>query len=158
MCACKGSGKFDPIIEVVPDTGHVYSLFMIGFNVWFMKSTDHGATWSAPVKTYGNVSWNDKPILAVSNDGNDVYASFNGPTGGDPWIAQSHDAGATWTQVKITNSDRYVFAFDGDVDARRERLLQRIEPALQQRRQALRAGRRDRGARLHLARPRCHLG
>jgi hypothetical protein len=117
LCACKGSGQFDPIIEVVPDTGHVYSLFMIGFNVWFMKSEDHGATWSAPVKTYGNVSWNDKPILAVSDDGDDVYAAFNGPTGGDPWIAQSHDAGATWTQVKITDSGRYVFAFDGDVDA-----------------------------------------
>jgi hypothetical protein len=117
LCACKGGGQFDPIIEVVPDTGDVYSLFMIGFNVWFTKSTDHGATWSAPVKTYGNVSWNDKPIIAVSDDGQDVYASFNGPTGGDPWIAQSHDAGETWTQVKITDSGRYVFAFDGDVDA-----------------------------------------
>jgi len=82
-----------------------------------MKSTDHGATWSAPVKTYGNVSWNDKPILAVSDDGNDVYASFNGPTGGDPWVAQSHDAGATWTQVKLVDSGRYDFTFDGDVDA-----------------------------------------
>jgi hypothetical protein len=117
LCACKGSGQFDPIVEVVPDTGHVYSLFMVGFNVWFTKSTDHGATWSEPVKTYGNVSWNDKPIIAVSDDGTGVYAAFNGPTGGDPWIAQSHDAGTTWTQIKITDSARYVFAFDGDVDA-----------------------------------------
>jgi hypothetical protein len=117
LCACKGSGQFDPIIEVVPNTGHVYSLFMIGFNVWFMKSTDHGATWSAPVKTYGNVSWNDKPVIAVSDDGQDVYASFNGPTGGDPWVATSHDAGATWSQVKLVDSGRYDFTFDGDVDA-----------------------------------------
>ena len=131
---------------------------MIGFNVWFMKSTDHGATWSAPVKTYGNVSWNDKPILAVSDDGKDVYASFNGPTGGDPWIASSHDAGATWSQVKLIDSDRYVFAFDGDVDADGNVYFSEFEPALQQRRQALRAGRRDRGARLHLAGQGRHVG
>jgi hypothetical protein len=115
LCACPGKGQFDPIIEVVPDTGDVYSLFMIGFNVWFTKSTDHGATWSAPVQTWGNVAWNDKPILAVSDDGRDVYAAFNGATGGDPWIAHSSDGGATWSQVKLIDSKRYVYAFDGDV-------------------------------------------
>ncbi|MBF8290887.1 MAG: Exo-alpha-sialidase, partial [Chloroflexi bacterium] len=86
-----------------------------GYNVVFMKSTNHGTTWSAPVKTYGNVSWNDKPVLAMSDDGKDVYISFNGPTGGDPWVAQSHDFGATWTQRKLTDSARYIFAFDADV-------------------------------------------
>ena len=115
LCACAGKGQFDPIIEVVPTTGDVYSLFMIGFNVWFTKSNDHGATWSQPVAVYGTVSWNDKPILAVSDDGREVYAAFNGPTGGDPWIARSADSGATWSQVKITDSKRYVYAFDGDV-------------------------------------------
>jgi hypothetical protein len=115
LCACKGKGQFDPIIEVVPDTGHVYALFMIEFNVWFTKSTDHGQTWSAPVKTYGNVAWNDKPIIAVSNDGKDVYAAFNGATGGDPWVVQSHDAGLSWTQYKVIDSKEYVYAFDGDV-------------------------------------------
>jgi BNR repeat-like domain len=117
LCACKGSGQFDPIIEVVPNNGNVYSLFMIGFNVWFTKSTDHGATWSPAVKTFGNVSWNDKPIIAMSNDGKDVYASFNGPTGGDPWVASSHDAGVTWSQVKLLDTGRYDYTFDGDVDA-----------------------------------------
>lgn len=117
LCACKGSGQFDPIIEVVPNTGAVYALYMNGFNVMFMRSVDHGAHWSTPVKTYGNVSWNDKPILAVSDDGNHVYVMFNGPTGGDPWLAQSHDGGATWTQKKLVDSTRYVFAFDGDVDS-----------------------------------------
>ena len=115
LCACKGGGQFDPIIEVVPNTGSVYAVYMAGFNVVFVKSTDHGQTWSAPVKTYGNVSWNDKPVLAVSDDGRDVYVPFNGPTGGDPWLAQSHDFGATWTQTKLVNSDRYYFAFDADV-------------------------------------------
>jgi hypothetical protein len=88
---------------------------MNGFNVMFTKSTDHGATWSTPVKTYGKVSWNDKPILATSDNGQDVYVSWNGPQSGDPYVAQSHDAGVTWTQTKIVNSSRYFFAFDGDV-------------------------------------------
>ena len=117
LCACKGSGQFDPIIEVVPNTGAVYAAYMNGFNVMFIKSTDHGANWSAPVKTYGNVSWNDKPTLAVSDDGVDVYISFNGPTGGDPWMAQSHNSGASWTQTKLVDSNRYYFDFDSDVAA-----------------------------------------
>ena len=115
LCPCKGSGQFDPIIEVVPSTGDVYAAYMNGFNVLFTKSTDHGQTWSPPVGVYGKVSWNDKPVLAVSDDGKHVYVSFNGPTGGDPFVAQSHDRGKTWKQTKVVDSDRYVFAFDGDV-------------------------------------------
>jgi hypothetical protein len=115
LCACKGSWQYDPVIEVVPDTGDVYAAYLNGFNVVFTKSVDHGLTWSAPTATYGNVSWTDKPVIATSDDGRDVYISFNGPTGGDPWIAQSHDFGATWTQTKVVDSDRYYFAFDADV-------------------------------------------
>src|SRR4029079_14599374 len=62
-------------------------------------------------------SWNDKPVLATSDDGKDVYITFNGPTGGDPWIAQSHDSGGTWAQSKLVDSARYFFAFDADVAA-----------------------------------------
>jgi len=115
LCACKGSGQFDPIIEVVKNTGNVYAVYMNGYNIMFTKSTNHGSTWSAPVKIYGNVSWNDKPVLAVSDNGNDVYVPFNGPTGGDPWLAQSHDGGTSWTQTKLVDSNRYYFAFDADV-------------------------------------------
>jgi hypothetical protein len=115
LCPCKGSGQFDPIIEVVPSNGNVYAVYMNGYNVMFTKSTTHGSSWSAPVKTYGNVSWNDKPVVAVSDDGQDVYISFNGPTGGDPWAVVSHDAGATWSQTKLVDSNRYYFAFDADV-------------------------------------------
>ena len=115
LCACKGSGQFDPIIEVVPNTGHVYAIYMNGYNVVFTKSTNHGQTWSTPVKTYGQVSWNDKPVLAMSNDGQHVYVSWNGPNAGDPWVAQSHDAGATWTQTKLVDGPRYFFAYDADV-------------------------------------------
>jgi hypothetical protein len=115
LCACKGSWQYDPQIEVVPDTGDVYAAYLNGFNTVFLKSTDHGKTWSAPVKTYGKVSWTDKPALAMSDSGRDVYLSFNGPTGGDPFVAQSHDFGKTWTQTKLVDSKTYYFAFDADV-------------------------------------------
>ena len=67
---------------MVPSTGHIYAVWMNDFDVYFSKSTNNGATWSAPVKTYGKVSWNDKPILAVSDDGQHVYVAWNGPSGG----------------------------------------------------------------------------
>jgi hypothetical protein len=121
VCECKGGkGQFHPVIEVVPNTGDVYVLFMggggNGFNVFFTKSSDHGKTWSTPAPTWGDVAWTDKPVIAVSDDGRDVYAAFNGPTGGDPYVAQSHDAGATWTQSKLLNNKGSFHAFDGDVD------------------------------------------
>jgi hypothetical protein len=116
LCECRGwSGQFDPIIEVVPDTGDVVAVWMNDFNVFFSRSSDRGVTWSAPVATYGNVSWNDKPVLAVSDDGRDVYVSLNGPTGGDPYAMQSHNGGRTWSQTKLVDSKRYFFAFDADV-------------------------------------------
>ena len=46
LCACKGSGQFDPIIEVVRNTGAVYAVYMNGFNVVFTKSSNHGTSWS----------------------------------------------------------------------------------------------------------------
>src|SRR5919106_927469 len=116
ICACRGAqGQFDHIIEVVPNTGDVYAVWMNDFNVVFSRSTDHGQTWRTPVPTWGNVSWNDKPTLATSRGGRHVYISWNGPTGGDPWVAQSHDFGQTWTQTKVVDSRRYFFAYDGAV-------------------------------------------
>ncbi|MGZ4149461.1 MAG: sialidase family protein [Actinomycetota bacterium] len=116
LCACKGSGQFDPLIEVVPDTGDVYAAYMNGYNVVFLRSSDHGRTWTGPIATWGNVSWGDKPAMAMSDSGRDVYISFNGPQGGDAWVAQSHDYGDTWTQSKVAKSkDDYFFAYDADV-------------------------------------------
>ncbi len=116
LCACRRvHGQYDPEIEVVPGTGAVYAAWMNDFDIQFAKSLDHGKTWGAPVPVYGTVAWGDKPVLASSNDGRDVYVSFNGPTGGDPWVAVSHDAGDTWSQVRVTQSDRYYFGYGGAV-------------------------------------------
>jgi hypothetical protein len=121
LCACTGAkGQWDPIIEVVPNTGAVYAAFLIGdrhngFSTVFTKSTNHGTTWSEPVHVYGNVSWTDKPELATSPSGRDVYVSWNGPQGGDLYVGQSHDYGATWTQQKLSDDKRYYYAYDARV-------------------------------------------
>jgi hypothetical protein len=123
LCVCLGSkAQYDPTIEVVPNTGAVYSVFLNAdragaFSAAFMKSTDHGATWTDPVHVYGNVSWTDKPEVTMDATGKDVYVSWNGPQGGDLYIGQSHDYGVTWTQQKLTDTKRYYYAYDARVMA-----------------------------------------
>jgi hypothetical protein len=112
LCTCRTvQGQHDPLIEVVPETGKVYAVWMDDFDIQFSKSADHGRTWSTPVPIYGRVAWGDKPNFAASADGQDVYVLFNGPTNGDVYAASSHDAGKTWSQVRVTNSERYNFAY-----------------------------------------------
>jgi hypothetical protein len=121
LCTCTGSGaQYDPTIEVVPNTGAVVAVFLNadragGFSSVYMSSSDHGETWTDPVHVYGKVAWTDKPEVTTSPGGRDVYVSWNGPQGGDPWIGQSHDFGETWTQTKLVTSKRYFFAWDADV-------------------------------------------
>jgi hypothetical protein len=121
ICICRGSkAQYDPTIEVVPNTGAVYTAFLNadragGFSTVFMKSTDHGKSWTDPVHVYGNVSWTDKPEITMNATGRDVYVSWNGPQGGDLYVGQSHDFGKTWTQQKLTKTKRYYYAYDGRV-------------------------------------------
>jgi hypothetical protein len=121
ICEClRSKAQYDPTIEVVPNTGAVYSAFLNwdrhnGFSTVFTKSTDHGATWTEPVHVYGNVSWTDKPEITMSSSGKDVYVSWNGPQGGDLYVGQSHDYGATWTQQHLSDDKRYYYAYDARV-------------------------------------------
>ena len=121
LCAClRSKAQYDPTIEVVPNTGAVYAAFLNadrhnGFSTVFMKSTDHGATWTSPVHVYGNVSWTDKPEITSSASGKHVYVSWNGPQGGDLYVGISHDFGKTWTQKKLTSDKRYYYAYDARV-------------------------------------------
>jgi BNR repeat-like domain len=116
LCRCKGvRAQYDPLIEVVPGTGDVVAVWMNGFKIQFARSTDHGATWTEPTWIHPDVKWGDKPNLAISDDGQDVYVQFNGPTGGDAYSAASHDGGLTWSTTKITDSDRYYFDYGGAV-------------------------------------------
>ena len=116
VCRCEGTAwQADPILEVARNTGSVYAIWMNGWNVHFSRSDDHGRTWTDPVSTKGKVAWNDKPAMTVSDDGQDVFVSWNGPSGGDAFVARSNDAGATWRRRKVVDSDRYYFAYDGTI-------------------------------------------
>lgn len=116
LCRCKGvNAQYDPLIEVVPDTGDVVAVWMNRFEIQFSRSTDHGTTWSKPVLIHPDVRWGDKPNMALSADGQDVYVQFNGPTGGDVYASTSHDGGVTWSTARLTTSDRYYFDYGGAV-------------------------------------------
>jgi hypothetical protein len=121
ICQCdRSKAQYDPTIEVVPNTGAVYSAFLNwdrhnGFSTVFTKSTDHGQNWTEPVHVYGNVSWTDKPEITMSPSGKNVYVSWNGPQGGDLYVGISHDFGETWTQKKLSDDKRYYYAYDARV-------------------------------------------
>ena len=60
----------------------------------------------------------------------DVYVSWNGPTSGDPWVAQSHNGGATWTQTKIVDSHPVLLRVRRRRAAQRHGRVLRGEPRL----------------------------
>lgn len=116
LCPCRGvKGQYDPLIEVVPDTGAVYAVWMNNFQIHFSRSANHGRTWTEPIHVHTDTRWGDKPILATSADGQDVYVAFNGPSVGDSHVSWSHDGGGTWSHARTSESERYYFAYGGHV-------------------------------------------
>jgi hypothetical protein len=116
LCACRGThAQNDPVIAV-SNSGAIYAVFMNDYNpgVSFTKSTDHGATWSTPIALKGKgISFSDKPWMAISPNGQDVYVAFNSS---DSYIVSSHDGGSTFSARTKTNSDSlYWFAEGGAV-------------------------------------------
>jgi hypothetical protein len=118
LCVCAGSdrGQYDPQV-VVDANGTVYAAWLQGFQpgVSVSRSTDHGRTWSTPVSM--PTAWSDKPWLAVSPSGDDVYVAYNGPSHGDSFVGVSHDGGETFAATKVTVRNRYFFAGGGWVSA-----------------------------------------
>jgi hypothetical protein len=108
----------DPEIEVATD-GAIYALWLDAYTpgVKFTKSTDHGVTWSTP-KVFvgsggGRKNWSDKPIIAISPNGQHVYVAFNAS---NSFISASHDFGQTFSApVKTNNDTRYWFHNGGAV-------------------------------------------
>lgn len=107
----------DPEIEVA-NTGTIYAAWLDDFRpgVKFLKSSDRGATWSTPISFTGKgqkPAWSDKPILAISSNGQHVYVAFNAS---DSYVVASHDFGATFSAAVKTNNDtRYWFHNGGAV-------------------------------------------
>lgn len=116
ICACKNvKAQNDPVLAV-SNTGVVYAVWMNDYNpgVVFAKSSDHGVTWTAPIAVKGRgLSFTDKPWMAISPDGKDVYVAFNSS---DSYVVASHNYGASFSARIKTNTDtRYYFAEGGAV-------------------------------------------
>jgi hypothetical protein len=116
ICACKNvKAQNDPEIAVATD-GTLYAAWLNDYQpgVVFSKSTNHGVTWSTPKSVEGKgLSFSDKPILAISPTGKDVYIAFNSS---DSYVVSSHDFGATFgTRVKTNSDTLYWFAEGGAV-------------------------------------------
>jgi hypothetical protein len=107
----------DPQIEVSSD-GTIYVAWLNDYvpGVKFIKSADRGKSWTAPISiTTKSIkpNWSDKPTLAISADGRDVYIAFNAS---DSYVVASHDYGATFSQpVQTSNDKRYWFHTGGIV-------------------------------------------
>lgn len=107
----------DPQVEVATG-GAIYVAWIDGYDpgVRFTRSTDRGATWSLPLAFTGRrkvPTWSDKPVLAISADGRDVYIGFNAS---DSYVTASHDFGVSFgPNVKTSNDTRYWFHTAGAV-------------------------------------------
>jgi hypothetical protein len=116
LCPCTGVvAQNDPQIEAASD-GTLYAAWLNDFvpGVVVSKSHDHGRTWTAPItlKTPA-IEFGDKPALAISSTGRDVYVAWNAS---DSYVSVSHDYGATFDAPTKTNNDtRYWFAYSGAV-------------------------------------------
>ena len=104
----------DPVL-LVSTAGVIYAAWMNNWDVVFMRSADHGRTWHdlADFRRAAGLSFTDKPWLAISPSGRDVYQAFNAS---NSYVAASHDYGRTWSRPVRTNADhRYWFAEGGAV-------------------------------------------
>ena len=116
LCACPGiGGQNDPQIEVTRK-GAIYAAWLNDYvpGVVFSKSNDHGRTWTHPITLKAPaIAFGDKPALAISPTGHDVYVAWNAS---DSYISVSHDFGASFAAPVKTNMDsRYWFAYAGAV-------------------------------------------
>jgi BNR repeat-like domain len=120
LCPCRGSkAQYDPEIELDAH-GSLHAAWLDGFDpgVTYSRSDDGGRTWTRPVAVDKQLSFSDKPIVAVSDDGQDVYIAFNGPPHGAAWVAVSHDGGDHFSRpVLAEQNGRYHFAGGGTVSS-----------------------------------------
>ena len=104
-------GQWDSQIVVDPVDGKtVFASFMQNnkSDIVVAKSTDFGAHWTFVTADATN-SGTDKPILAVR--GRDVYVVYNHSQ--TIWSANSHDGGATFSEVKVNQNGKLGWSLAG---------------------------------------------
>ena len=113
--AVTGNRQADPQIAVARD-GTIFVTLLdhaatFDNAVLLVKSSDHGATWTAPIaveRSGGKIKGPDKPILVISPSGTDVYVAFNtfdSPSVYSSRVTASHDGGLTFLPSVRTNDD-----------------------------------------------------
>jgi hypothetical protein len=108
ICTCSGvAGQWDPVLATT-SSGSVYGTWMNSNTIVFSKSTDHGTTWSTPLKVSGK-SWADKPWMATSANGNDVYVAYESRS--QLFLTASHNAGTSFSTPIAVNSDSSVYRY-----------------------------------------------
>ena len=104
-------GQWDSQIVVDPADGQtVYASFMQNnkSDIIVAKSTNFGANWTYVTADATN-SGTDKPILAVR--GQNVHVVYNHSQ--TIWSANSHDGGATFTEVKVNQNGKLGWSLAG---------------------------------------------
>jgi hypothetical protein len=97
-----GQGNFNDKTDLTADpaTGNVYAAWSdfhgSGCNeIFFSRSTDHGATFSAPLKISSGICGNQGPSIVVGPGGH-VYVGWEGNTGGSKANAPGGVSGAAF--------------------------------------------------------------
>ncbi len=107
--------QYDPQIAVT-DAGVIDVVCLDGFRpgVVFARSHDHGASWSKAVRLDDKMQYSDKPTLAISPAGKDVYVAYNSYYA--LYVSVSHDYGVTWAApVRATAHRRWYYSLSGTV-------------------------------------------
>ncbi len=107
--------QYDPQIAVAGD-GTIDVVCLDGFRpgVVFVRSRDHGDRWTKAVAIAKPLTYSDKPTLAISADGRDIYVSFNSRYA--LYVAASHDGGDTWSApVRATAKHYWYYSYGASV-------------------------------------------
>jgi hypothetical protein len=103
-------------LAVDPATGNIYAAWSdfhgAGCNqILFSRSTDHGVTFSAPLKLSSGICGNQGPSIAIGTGGH-VYIAWEGTTGGSfgqngvtgAAFVRSDDYGATFSKASLAKT------------------------------------------------------